>query len=357
MIVRGAAAFSAGALVLGLLGTVPSGAQQAPAPTAANRDPDGISSTTYSRPAARRAGSYWTAARLRSAVPLDMAPPPHHERPRRARAAPLGDPGGPDTVAPAAGTAGARKEAALRQARAAYRSRPAPRPYTTLQERTTAKVFFTLYGIPSVCSGAVVNSRSKNMVSTAGHCVSDGFGTWARNIVVVPAFKSRTSGPNRRPFGTWRARAATTPTEWHIFSNSLQDVAYITVRKRHKRHIASRVGGIGTKFRTARGRGVLSRGYPAQAPFGGNTQRTCGPRPPAVRRDHPHSGAYPGPATMGIACNMTGGSSGGPWNGIWNGRPFQVSLNSYKYNNNHRRMFGPYFGGVVKRLFQRAVNR
>ena len=45
---------------------------------------------------------------------------------------------------------------------------------------------------------------------------------------------------------------------------------------------------------------------------------------------------------------MTGGSSGGGW--IFDNE-FLNSVNSYGYGNGPARMYGPYFGNVIKRLY------
>lgn len=58
------------------------------------------------------------------------------------------------------------------------------------------------------------------------------------------------------------------------------------------------------------------------------------------------------PQTMGIQCNMTGGSSGGGWVGPTDGLVY--SVNSYGYNSLRNVMFGPYQGRVASDLFEAA---
>lgn len=53
---------------------------------------------------------------------------------------------------------------------------------------TTGKVFFTYKGKNYVCSGSVINGVTKNVVSTAGHCVHGGKGEgWRENIAFALA--------------------------------------------------------------------------------------------------------------------------------------------------------------------------
>lgn len=350
-----------GALVLPLLGQASSGAAGPPVdvPAAARAASEGDVATSFvvQRRAAARAVRYWTPERMAAAEPLDLTPSASpRPAPRRMRGVPL-DRSGPDSIAPA-GRLGAVEPSARRSGRAAHRSRAADRPYTDdLRQRTSAKLFGRFGGFDYVCSATVVNSRTKDMVSTAGHCVHDLWLGWAKNVVVVPAFKSRTSGPQQRPFGTWRARRLTTTGEWRYFENFSRDLGYINVFRRNGRTIVGRVGGLGTKFGTQRDRVVSPRGYPAAPPFPGTTQRYCGPSRPSVLNHRPMPAFRPGPTTMGAACDMTPGSSGGAWTGMWGGRPFQVSVNSYQTGDDFNTLYGPYFGGAAKGLFNHAARR
>ncbi len=57
------------------------------------------------------------------------------------------------------------------------------------------------------------------------------------------------------------------------------------------------------------------------------------------------------PPTMGIGCDMTGGSSGGGWvvgNDV-------LSVNSYGYSNQPNVMYGPYQGSVAQQLYTSAA--
>jgi hypothetical protein len=56
------------------------------------------------------------------------------------------------------------------------------------------------------------------------------------------------------------------------------------------------------------------------------------------------------PPTIGIDCDMTGGSSGGGW--IAGGSV--ASVNSYGYRTLRNVMFGPYQGSVAQSLYTQA---
>ncbi|HIV58522.1 MAG TPA: peptidase, partial [Candidatus Stackebrandtia faecavium] len=59
----------------------------------------------------------------------------------------------------------------------------------------------------------------------------------------------------------------------------------------------------------------------------------------------------------GLSCNMTGGSSGGPWFVDFDestGTGLQASVNSFGYTFLPDTMFGPYFGDDAEALYNTA---
>ncbi len=89
---------------------------------------------------------------------------------------------------------------------------------------------------------------------------------------------------------------------------------------------------------------VHAFGFPQAAPYDGTTLAYCS----GDTAPDPY-----GRTTQGLVCNMTGGSSGGPWYSSFNpttgvGVGVAYSLNSYRYTN---RMFGPRFGTEVAEVF------
>jgi V8-like Glu-specific endopeptidase len=295
---------------------------------------------------ARTASTYWTKQRMADAKPLVVRPSKaEHRAAGTAAPAPRGSQVSvPPVSGKLTGTTGPVARAAAGLAR----------PYTNLPDRLNVKVFFTkATGGNFVCSGTVVNSATKRMVTTAGHCVSDGAGRFHRNVVVVPAYSSLFSGSGDAPYGQWTARTLTTTNSWHNTGNFKQDVGIIITNDRNGQRIVNLLGGQGTRFNASRNQFFRSYGYPQAAPFNGFNQYVC----PSARLadDNPNFFA-PGPLTMRISCNMTGGSSGGGWLvGESGGLGYVNSVNSYKYNNDANSMYGPYFGTEALNLFNFAV--
>src|SRR3546814_14320291 len=80
-------------------------------------------------------------------------------------------------------------------------------PYTTLFRSIGG------YGSGSYCSAATINTRSKRVVITAGHCVHEGRGgTWHSNLVFVPRYDGTAADPT--PYGTFQARTLHTFKTW-----------------------------------------------------------------------------------------------------------------------------------------------
>jgi hypothetical protein len=107
--------------------------------------------------------------------------------------------------------------------------------------------------------------------------------------------------------------------------------------------LTSVVGGRNIAFNTARQQNYASHGYPAAPPFNGQRLWVC--NSPLVYDD-----TSANPPTLGIDCDMTGGSSGGGW--IAGGSV--VSVNSYGYKTLPNVMFGPYQGAVAQSLYKAA---
>ena len=104
------------------------------------------------------------------------------------------------------------------------------------------------------------------------------------------------------------------------------------------------VGGRNIAFNTARQQNYAAHGYPAAPPFNGQRLWVC--NSPLIYDD-----TSANPPTMGIDCDMTGGSSGGGW--IAGGSV--VSVNSYGYTTLPNVMFGPYQGSVAQSLYTQAA--
>lgn len=231
------------------------------------------------------------------------------------------------------------------------------RPYTNRPDRLNGKIFFTEGGFDYVCSGTVVNSTNKDMIDTAGHCVSDGAGRFVDNWIFVPGYASNPSGGRAGlyPYGIWTARYLSTTAQWHYSGNIKQDYGYGLVAPLSNRHIATYLGGQGTYFNTPRNQVYSAFGYPAASPFKGMDQRVSVSRRTG---DDLLLDSLPGPRPMRIVSNLTGGASGGGWLvGIstTTGLGHVNGHNSYRYASNSasdaNRIHSPYYGSEALSLY------
>ncbi len=229
----------------------------------------------------------------------------------------------------------------------AAQAKAAPLPWTS-QEVTTAytqaptsthgKVFFTLGGVDYVCSGTALLSGNKSVVWTAGHCVNEGPGAFATNWQFVPAYKDGSA-----PLGVYVADNLFTSSGWGNSGDFSYDFGAAVVSPSGGTALTDRVGGRGISFNSSRSQNYVSYGYPAAPPFTGERLWTC--NSPLQTSDNSTS-----PATLGIGCDMTGGSSGGGW--IVGGNLY--SVNSYGYDGQPDVMFGPYLGSVAQSVYNAA---
>ncbi len=219
--------------------------------------------------------------------------------------------------------------------------------------RTTGKVFFTMSGADFQCSGSSVKAANKSLVVTAGHCVNQGPGAFATNFVFIPGYRDGVA-----PYGTFAARKLTTTKQFMTSGDLNYDVGMVAVSPVKKVRLSDKVGAQGIAFNQKRGHAMSSFGYPAEAPYDGSKlawcQGTAVPDKVGKTQD------------QGLDCNMTGGSSGGPWLMSYNaakGLGLVNSLNSFKYQTggllglgaqSSAEMYGPYFGSVILSLWRTA---
>ncbi|MDN5727609.1 MAG: hypothetical protein L0G99_17020 [Propionibacteriales bacterium] len=207
--------------------------------------------------------------------------------------------------------------------------------------KAVGKIFFTMQGRNYVCSGNSVASNNDSVVSTAGHCLNEGPGAFVTNFVFVPAYENGAA-----PYGKWAAKTLMAPTSWKNSGDFNNDVGFAVMRPDSQgRQLADVVGSTGIEFNSARGQQVVSYGYPADPPFNGELLYSCSD---TAARDS----VDPSKAGQGILCDMTGGSSGGPWM-LNNGNQTSVNSFGYKYET-PKRMYGPYFGDVAQQVYQAA---
>lgn len=307
--------FSAAA-VLAL--TSAGGASAAPAPPDGHEAPS-VAGVTLN---ADGAADYWTPERMQSAVSGDALAGKALGRGNRSSAA-LVEKGKPSS------TKGTKGKPTIAQSED---------PVSHI-----GKVFFTMGGTNYVCSGNAVASTNGSTVATAGHCVNEGPGAYATNFVFVPAYDNGAA-----PYGKWTARALYAPTQWASNGDMTYDTGFAVVNKdSNGDRLTDVVGGSGTAFNQARGLTYTSYGYPQASPFNGTSLFSC----TGTATDDPNNPQF---GTQGIPCDMTGGSSGGPWFIGIGSDGVQNSINSYGYNGSAV-MYGPYWGKVIQATFNSAA--
>lgn len=203
------------------------------------------------------------------------------------------------------------------------------------------KVFFTIAGVDYVCSANAVVSENDSTVATAGHCLNDGAGTFASEFIFVPAYDS-----GQAPYGQWPAVDLITASAWSQQEDINYDIGFAVVDSAGGASLTEAVGASGVAFNQPRGQGYTAYGYPASFPFDGETLETCS----GVAQND----TFGGTQSIGISCDMTGGSSGGPW--LLGSGPtgVQNSVNSFGYNAVPDVMFGPYWGEVAENVYAAA---
>ncbi|MGH3716512.1 MAG: trypsin-like serine peptidase [Micromonosporaceae bacterium] len=207
--------------------------------------------------------------------------------------------------------------------------------------KTEGRVFFTYQGRNASCSGTAVTSGNKSTVITAGHCVKLD-GAWHTNWAFVPAYAN-----GNRPYGTWTARKTYATPQWVASEDINYDVGAAAVNQLNGQSLTDVVGGQGVAFNQPRGQAMYAFGYPAGSPYDGSKLIYCsGNTFDAFLSDG-----------IGMTCDMTGGSSGGGWFLRFSestGAGTVNSVNSYKINFLSFWMFGPYFGTDAQNVYNAA---
>ncbi|VXC58076.1 conserved exported hypothetical protein [Arthrobacter sp. 9AX] len=313
----GLLSFSAAA-VLAL--TTAGGASAAPAPSTASEDK---LLPSIVRLAVNGAGAadYWTSERMQNAVPGDVLAGQALENGTRSN--------------PAVIEKGKKTKVKAAKAKAAT-------PGTV---NHVGKVFFTMGNSNYVCSGNAVSSDNKSTVATAGHCVFGGPGQEATNFTFVPAYNNGAA-----PYGKWAAKALYTTTGWSSAGDLNYDTGFAVMEPLNANLLTDVVGGSAVAFGQDRGLSYTAFGYPADKPFTGEALKSCA----GTASGDPINPKF---TTQGIPCDMTSGSSGGPWfieSGLGEGSGgVQNSINSYGYSGS-KVMYGPYWGDAIREVYDVA---
>ncbi|MFF8608859.1 trypsin-like serine peptidase [Streptomyces sp. NPDC015346] len=311
--------------VLSVVGALLTGALTTTTAQAAQTTADATQTPTHTVTAAeqRRASAFWTADRMRSATPLDLriTPGALKDVARSPR---------PTTVAP------------TDVAPTAFPQPGGPWTGGGAVVKTSGRVFFTFQGRTASCSGNAVTSQNASTVITAGHCVKYQ-GSWHTDWVFVPAYDNGSA-----PYGRWTATKTLTTPQWEASEDINYDVGAAVVAPLNGQKLSAVTGAQGLQFNGGYNKPMYAFGFPAASPYDGSKLIHCAGNSSKdflLSQDH------------SLACNMTGGSSGGPWFTGFNeatGTGLQVSVNSFGYTFLPNRMFGPYFGNDAKALYDRA---
>jgi V8-like Glu-specific endopeptidase len=268
------------------------------------------------RSAHQRIVDYWTPARRASAIPRGVTRTERKGRPNA---------GGGGTSSTVTGAAWTGTGAAV--------------------AKTTGKVFFVMGGQNYVCSGSAV-AGSVNLVLSAGHCVWDDADSFATNWMFVPGYNN-----GNAPYGKWTATDLFTTADWQApGGNDWKNDAGMAVVAGGAGHAWSDLGPLPSMVTTTDytklvGKTYSAFGYPAAQKYKGETLTYCqGPVQTGYDKD---------PNTVSMACDMTGGSSGGPWYDDREGTGSIVSLNSYGYSGSSR-MYGPTFDAAESSMLAAA---
>lgn len=237
---------------------------------------------------------------------------------------------------------------------------------------TVGKVFFEMSGSLYVCSGNAVDDvddgvTTPDLVVTAGHCVSDGGSDFATNFLFIPRYDPAAPRTSGQPDGTFTATRLTTTAQWTAQGADKYNYDVGMARVGVNEHGETLAAAIGDTSDIAYVKGdptstgdvdytvnTHSFGYPAARPYDGTALISCW--------GGTTSDTVGGSTDYRLPCNMTGGSSGGPWllDSAGAVAPLtenadvsdvQVSVNSFGYRGEKNAMYGPIFGVTVQDLY------
>jgi V8-like Glu-specific endopeptidase len=208
---------------------------------------------------------------------------------------------------------------------------------------TIGKVFFSNAGRDMVCSGTAVRSLNHSVVDTAGHCLYWG-GQWVKNLIFCPLYDN-----GNTPYGCWAARDLEVPSQWidsepHDFH---YDLGSAIVSSNSQGALTDIVGGAGWAYNQLANQSFYAYGYPAAHPFDGQTRQSCEGALGKIWRSQ-------GGTVISIPCNMTGGSSGGPWFIKVNGNWYLNGHNDFISSMQPGHMFSPYYDDTWYALYNKA---
>ncbi|PWU19584.1 MAG: hypothetical protein C5B48_13360 [Candidatus Rokuibacteriota bacterium] len=179
--------------------------------------------------------------------------------------------------------------------------------------RTTGKLFFTAAGGGSAyCTASVISGN--NIIVTAAHCCYDrGVGSFHSNWSFAPAIRN-----TNRPYGTFPYQQARVLTAWVTSGGRQNDVCVLQMGPNAAgQSLSSRTGWLGRSWNYSTVQHHFDFGYPGNIDSG-NFSETCAAETYANCGD---------PNVLAMGCNMTFGSSGGPWLRVY--KPHEIGARNY----------------------------
>ncbi|MEV0442612.1 trypsin-like peptidase domain-containing protein [Streptomyces spectabilis] len=223
---------------------------------------------------------------------------------------------------------------------------PKAKPWRGPTLKTVGRLFFVnASGADTWCTATAVKSANRSAVMTAAHCVRRGSSPYNTNMsmVFVPAYHK-----GRTPYGAFAVRQAATPRTWE--TDSRNDMAALTVdTDKNGKKLTDVVGGTPLAFNRPVGGTVSALGYSATRPQRGEELLRC--TGTAKKED----------GQQAIPCDMSGGSSGGPWLADFDATTGKggvlVSVNSALDSLTPTKMFGEVWKTTAKKVYDRAQGR
>jgi V8-like Glu-specific endopeptidase len=218
--------------------------------------------------------------------------------------------------------------------------RPVATPFDGLP--TVGALFATpVVGGDSTCTASVVQSRRRNLLLTAAHCVT-GPGT---GMAFVPGYHRGLA-----PYGAWLVTAAYADPRWLGHRDPRADYAFLTVAPQWRDGVLVELEGVVGASRLALGAGRRHRATVVGHPIGADRPIVC------TSRIYRHRG-YPA-----FDCDgYTEGTSGGPWlrdvdprTGV--GRVFGVVGGLHQGGCFPYTSYSPPFGAGTARTYRRAAS-
>lgn len=160
------------------------------------------------------------------------------------------------------------------------------------------RLFFERDGLSYYCSANVVEAANRSTIATAGHCETERQ-EFSSDVVFYPGYDDGESS-----FGAWPVTGGHVTTGWYERNDDDQaeDSAFLTVgRDDDGDDIQSVTGASPVRFDGVAAQEVGFYGYPGEGRFDGSELEGCTGQGDAYSA-----------MQIDLACDMTGGVSGGP---------------------------------------------